>query len=167
MARLAFVVATLAWSSPARADVTVEPGAPFTAGELTEALAVRGPAPDVTVRVVAPTTVEFALPTAGSASSSGVPAGRRRPGWSRCRSPPSRRAPSCRRPRDRRAGGGRLRRAGQLPGGVVVGAGLGAQGRPEAGGGPRRRHARWGRWRAGRAAAGCSAWRAGPTGRAP
>jgi hypothetical protein len=54
------LVGALAGSAIARADVVVDTGAPFTAGELRSALAIRQAAPaEVVVHVISPTSIEL------------------------------------------------------------------------------------------------------------
>jgi hypothetical protein len=58
---LCVIVAIMGGSPAARGDVAIEAGVPFTAPELTAALAMRGAPPpgDLTIRVVSPTAVEL------------------------------------------------------------------------------------------------------------
>jgi len=61
--RLALGLALVVVATPARAEVSVEDGVPFTAPELTEALLIRGTAVrDVMVRALAGTAIELLTP---------------------------------------------------------------------------------------------------------
>lgn len=63
MVRLALGLALVVVAAPARADVSVEDGVPFTAPELTEALLVRGTAVrDIMVRALSGTAIELQTP---------------------------------------------------------------------------------------------------------
>jgi hypothetical protein len=75
--RFAVAVLTLiSVAAPARAEVAVAPGVPFTASELVAALALRGAMVDqVVVRAVSPTAVELRTPAGGQRVELGVARG--------------------------------------------------------------------------------------------
>jgi hypothetical protein len=77
VARLAVALLTLiSAAAPARAEVAVAPGVPFTASELVAALALRGALVDqVAVRAVSSTTVELRTPTGRQRVELGVARG--------------------------------------------------------------------------------------------